>query len=149
MTTHIFLQPPPDFEPIVEASGVFCEHAGRILLLKRHEQKLQGLRWGIPGGKLEKSETPIVAAARELAEETGIISSTDMLTPVAPFYIRRPGIDFIFHMFFLPLPEMPLLQVAPDESIDAAWVTLQEGLQLPLIAGGEEALEYFFLWRKT
>ena len=147
MTAQVFLHRPRDFNPTVEASGVFCEYEGRVLFLKRHAAKIEGLRWGIPGGKLELGETPIEAAARELAEEAGIASTSSTLKTIASLYVRRPEEDFIFHMFFLPLQEMPPLQVAPDEHIEACWVNLQEGQKLPLISGGKEALEYFYLWK--
>lgn len=147
MIAQVYLHRPRGFNPAVEASGVFCEHNSRILYLKRHAEKLEGLRWGIPGGKVEEGESPIEAAVRELAEEAGIAASPEALRPIAPLYIRRPEIDFIFHMYFLPLDEMPALQVAPDEHIEATWVNLQEGLKLPLISGGKEALEYFYLWK--
>ncbi|MBP7074498.1 MAG: NUDIX hydrolase [Rhabdochlamydiaceae bacterium] len=147
MTAQVFLHRPRDFNPTVEASGVFCQYDGRVLFLKRHAEKIEGLKWGIPGGKVEPNEKPLEAALRELAEEAGIIANKDSLKTVASLYIRRPEVDFIFHMFFLPLQEMPLLQVAPDEHIEASWVNFQEGLKLPLISGGREALEYFFLWK--
>lgn len=147
MTVQVFLHRPKDFNPTVEASGVFCEYEGRILYLKRHGEKIEGLKWGIPGGKVESNEQPLEAALRELAEEAGIIPVKETLKTVGSLYIRRPEVDFIFHMFFLPLQEMPLLQVAPDEHIEASWVNFQEAVKLPLISGGREALEYFYLWK--
>ncbi len=147
MTAQVFLHRPKDFTPTVEASGVFCEYQGRILYLKRHGEKIEGLKWGIPGGKVESNEEPLEAALRELAEEAGIIPTKETLKTVGSLYIRRPEVDFIFHMFFLPLQEMPLLQVAPDEHIEASWVNFQEAVKLPLISGGREALEYFYLWK--
>ncbi len=144
MTAQVFFQRPRDFNPAVEASGVFCEFQGRILLLKRHADKIEGLRWNIPGGKLDKGETPIDGALRELDEETGIRASKHSLTFIASHYIRRPEVDFIFHMFYLPLHEMPMLNIAADEHIEACWTNLQEGLKLPLISTGKEALEFFY-----
>lgn len=145
MTAHVFFHPPKDFNPQVEASGVYCEYEGRILLLKRHSDKIEGLRWGVPAGKLEAGEKPLDAAQRELFEEAGIEAND--LKPIGSLYIRRPEVDFIFHLFFLPLAEFPLLKVAPEEHIEACWVNLQEAQKLPLVSGGQEALEYFYLWR--
>lgn len=45
---------------------------GSILLGKRKGSSGAGT-WCLPGGKLEENETPIMAAVRELAEETGIV----------------------------------------------------------------------------
>jgi 8-oxo-dGTP diphosphatase len=147
MTTKVFLHRPRDFNPTIEAAGVFCEYEGRLLYLKRHSDSVEGLTWGIPGGKLEPGEKPMEAALRELAEESGIQASPESLKTVAPLYVRRADVDFIFHMFFLPLQEMPLLQIAQDEHIDSCWVNYQEGLKIPLISGGRETLEYFYLWK--
>ena len=147
MTAQVFLHRPRDFKPQVEAAGVFCEYEGRVLFLKRNSEKIEGLRWGVPGGKLESGEKPVEAAIRELAEEAGIRGSHETLKTISSLYVRRPEVDFIFHMFFLPLHELPLLQIAPDEHIESCWVNFQEGLKLPLISGGREALEYFYLWK--
>lgn len=42
-----------------------------LRLLKRSE-RVDFARWVLPGGKLEKNETPRAAAKRELREETGV-----------------------------------------------------------------------------
>lgn len=143
----MFLQRPRDFNPKMEAAGVFCEYEGRVLFLKRHAQKVEGLTWGVPGGKIEPGETAIEAACRELSEEAGIYVAAHALKVIAAQFVRRPELDFIFHMFYLPLTEMPSLQIAPNESIEACWTNLQESLKMPLISGGHEALEYFYLWK--
>ncbi len=149
MTVQVFLNRPRDFNSSLEAAGVFCEYDGRLLYLKRHGSKVEGLRWGIPGGKLEAGEKPLQAAMRELAEETGIKGTPEFIKTVGVLYLRRPEVDFIFHLFFLALTEMPLLQVAPDEHLESAWVTLKEGFNLPLISGGRETLDYFLLWHNA
>lgn len=145
MTVQVFLHPPKDFQSQVEASGCYCEYQGRVLFLKRHADKVEGLRWGVPGGKLEVGEKPLAAAERELFEEAGIRARH--LQPIGSLYIRRPEVDFIFHLFFLLLSEFPLLKIAPEEHTEACWVNLHEAKKLPLISGGAEALEYFDLWK--
>ncbi len=148
-STKVYLYQPRAFNAQVEVAGVCCEYEGRILLLRRHADKIEGLTWGLPAGKLEAGEKPLEAALRELKEEAGFEAPPEALKFVAPFYVRRPEIDFIFHMFFLPLAELPLLNISTHEHIDSCWLTLQEGLRLPLISGGPEILEYFYLWRKN
>lgn len=149
MTTQIYLYQPLDFDPQMEAAGVCCEYEGRVLLLRRHADKIEGLTWGLPAGKLEPGEKPLDGAIRELKEEAGFEVLPEAIKFVAPFYVRRPHLDFIFHMFFLPLAELPLVNISLHESIDSCWLTLQEALKLPLISGGPEILEYFYLWRKN
>ncbi|PQZ85180.1 MULTISPECIES: NUDIX hydrolase [Pseudomonas] len=46
---------------------VICEHEGQILFVRKAKSK-----WALPGGKVERNERPVGAAARELEEETGL-----------------------------------------------------------------------------
>ena len=48
------------------------------MLVKRAVNPGRGL-WGLPGGFIEKGETPDVAAIRELKEETGLDGKTKQL----------------------------------------------------------------------
>lgn len=47
-------------------------HKGRLLMLQRAADSKYPNQWCIPGGKIEKKETPEQCAIRELREETGI-----------------------------------------------------------------------------
>lgn len=52
------------------AGAVIYDDEGRILLLHRN---IPGLtQWELPGGKVEKGETPEVTAVREIKEELGV-----------------------------------------------------------------------------
>lgn len=53
-------------------TGVVVKHDNKVLLCKRNNQGSLPGEWSIPGGKLEKGETPIDGAAREFYEETAI-----------------------------------------------------------------------------
>jgi 8-oxo-dGTP pyrophosphatase MutT (NUDIX family) len=49
----------------VSIKGVVVRH-GRVLLLKNDREE-----WELPGGRIERGETPEECVAREIAEETG------------------------------------------------------------------------------
>jgi 8-oxo-dGTP diphosphatase len=51
-------------------SGVLVKHEDQVLLCKRNNEGSLPGEWSIPGGKIEKEETPIDGAVREFYEET-------------------------------------------------------------------------------
>ncbi|MBA1292771.1 NUDIX domain-containing protein [Pseudomonas lurida] len=67
---------------------VICEHEGHILFVRKARSK-----WALPGGKVERDERPVGAAARELEEETGL--SVDGLLYLQELKAR----DTVHHVF--------------------------------------------------
>ena len=56
------------------AAVALVDRAGAVLLQERDQHpRLDPERWGFPGGHLEPDEPFVVGAARELAEETGLV----------------------------------------------------------------------------
>ncbi|SEP52615.1 NUDIX hydrolase [Amycolatopsis saalfeldensis] len=51
--------------------GIVFDDQGRLLLIQRGHEPGKGL-WSVPGGRVEKDETDVVAVVRELREETGL-----------------------------------------------------------------------------
>ena len=54
----------------------------RMLWIRRGTAPAIG-KWALPGGFMEKDETPEAAAARELEEETGVVVPADAMTLVS------------------------------------------------------------------
>jgi 8-oxo-dGTP pyrophosphatase MutT (NUDIX family) len=52
----------------------FIEHEGSVLLIEKAKPEWQRGKINLPGGSIEKDETPEMAAARELFEEADILS---------------------------------------------------------------------------
>ena len=148
MDYQIFLEPPVNFVPKMIVVGCMVECDGRMLFLKRSSQSHQGGTFSIPGGKLEPGETPLQAVSRELFEETHIQLEKSALTYAGVFFQKIPFIDFVFHLFRVELESFPKITLSHEHS-DYMWVTYDEALLLPLIAGGREALYYHYLWKES
>lgn len=69
---------------------ILVNKQGNILLTQRQDVPI----WVIPGGHLEKGETPKDAAIRELYEETGIKAND--VTLIAKYCIRNTTKKFLF-----------------------------------------------------
>lgn len=110
----------------------------RVLLVRRRNPPDAGL-WGFPGGNVEAGETALEAAARELAEETGVIARP--LAYLDNIDVIERGADGALRFHFLLAavlcdyvsgrPE------AGDDALDAGWFPAAEVLSghLPQSAG--------------
>ena len=139
----VFLTPPDDFSPRARASGCYCEFEDKLLFLKRQVDAVQPNTWGVPGGKWEAGEDARAAVIREVQEEVGIEIDSPGLEKVGQIYIRHPQADYVFHMFRMSFAVCPVISLNLREHQEAQWVTIPQALQLPLIAGGKEALDYY------
>jgi 8-oxo-dGTP diphosphatase len=92
--------------PEVVASAWVCVRGRRLLVVRSAGNRA----FYVPGGKPEPGETLAEAAAREVAEETGISLPVDGLRPfseiVAPAY-GRPGTDVRLVSFLADSDEEP------------------------------------------
>ncbi len=107
-----------------------------ILLIKRGREPFKDL-WALPGGFLEMEEAPMVGAARELHEETGLL---DM--PLKPlFTCGEPGRDprartftMVFACLIRDSDEAP---IGADDAAKAEWSSLKK---LPEMAFDHERI---------
>jgi ADP-ribose pyrophosphatase YjhB (NUDIX family) len=68
---------------------------GRLLLLRQPP----GNGWSLPAGLMNRGESPVTAAARELAEESGVRLDVDAFTPAVPcavLHVRGRWIDMVY-----------------------------------------------------
>lgn len=114
--------------------SVLVIHQDRVLLVKRGRGPAQGL-WALPGGRVETGETLVDAAARELAEETGIV--IDGLRTIDTVAVeanegqtsRRYMITVFVASYRSGTP------FAGDDAADARWVRLGDLGDLALTEG--------------
>lgn len=135
---------PERFSPKVEVAGIYVNVNGKILLLQLSDHKHEKGAWGVPAGKLEAHEKPLHAAKRELFEETGInIESEDAFQSLGALYIRKPELDYVYHLFGIRLDAIPPLSLSA-EHCSHAWVSKKEAEALPLMNGAKQALDVYY-----
>lgn len=66
---------------------VYNKEENKILMCKREKEPYKG-KFNLVGGKLEKNETEMEAAYRELKEETGITNNDITLTHMMNFQYK-------------------------------------------------------------
>ncbi len=102
----------------------------RILLIQRNKPPFEG-KWAIPGGFVEKEETLLAAAERELAEETGIKKVYLEQYGVFDELARDPRGRVLSTAFLALVKPTVFKLVASSDAMDAAWFLIDE---LPSLA---------------
>src|SRR5687767_4730600 len=65
-------EPFPEQSPVRVVCAIIRDAEGRVLVARRPSNKPLGLKWEFPGGKVDRSEEPRAALAREIREELGV-----------------------------------------------------------------------------
>jgi 8-oxo-dGTP pyrophosphatase MutT (NUDIX family) len=105
------------------------------------QEAKHGQLWYLPAGRIESKERIVDGAIRETLEEAGVPVHLDGILRIE--HGIYPDGDTRVRVFFLasPIDDTPPKNYADSESLQAAWVTLEELKRLPL--RGEEMLEIF------
>lgn len=109
-------------------AAVLCVCDEKVLLVKQFRYLYNRGLYEIPAGKLEKGESPEIAAARELEEETGILAET--LVPYLNIYPTPGYTDEIIRVFFTD--KFTVTQKKPDEGefVTSEFIPLQEVMEM-------------------
>jgi 8-oxo-dGTP diphosphatase len=110
----------------VEPSSFVCS----LVIVERAQEILLGFntdrqQWELPGGSLEPGESALVAALRELAEETGIRADRASLAASAEFTLNGEETKYLAAVFLVHLESDPEL-VASDELSSFLWWDLAD-----------------------
>ena len=101
-------------QPTLAADCVVFDPQGRLLLIRRKNPPFQG-QYALPGGFVEYGETAEQAAARELAEETGLVATSLSLVGV----YSDPGRDPRGHTVSIAY-RVRVADIVPHAGDDAA-----------------------------
>ena len=135
---RIFRQLPPRFRRQLVRAVTPNYTLGAVVLLRDESERLLLVRqaagppgWSLPGGLLDRGETPVKAAYRELVEETGVRLPVGTLTPMEPnahVYTFAQQVDLVF----TGTVDAASTKMAVDqvEVVEAGWYPLDE---LPLL----------------
>lgn len=125
---------PTDWNQTLNTVGCYLVYKDKFLMLQRVEHKSQPNLWQLPGGKIDKNETPLQAIQREVREETGFSFPKEKFIFLDTVYARYEGeYDFLYHMFKVVLLEKPEILLSTNEHQKYNWVTSEESLLLPLL----------------
>lgn len=116
------------------AAGIIIfDSAGRMLIVKPSYKD----HWSVPGGVIDKNESPRVAALREVKEEIKLdlkevsLLCVDYMSPAESGYITKDeNIQFIFFGGTLSDDEISKIKIPKDEIEEYKFVEPAEALKL-------------------
>jgi 8-oxo-dGTP pyrophosphatase MutT (NUDIX family) len=101
---------------------------GHVLMLRPSYRR----SFDFPGGSIDRGETPLAAACRELREEVGIAAPAEALTFARQVVVWRDNRRDHVSIFELRLAAAPVLRLDGREIVDAAFMRPEAALALPV-----------------
>jgi ADP-ribose pyrophosphatase YjhB (NUDIX family) len=102
-----------------ERTRIVVMYQGRVLVIKNW---LSDGRWSLPGGGLHTGEPPVIGAARELCEETGVAVKPEALQLLGGGRYQLHGLHYPFQSFVVMLQEEPELHRQRIEVSEIRWM---------------------------
>lgn len=124
---------------------VVYTRAGEVLLMRR---RAPADFWQSVTGSLKAGESPVAAARRELAEETGLMAEPQPTGTVNRYailpewrYRYAPGVtENTEHVFAMPVPERFPVALSAHEHSECRWVSKADALALATSHTNREAI---------
>lgn len=127
------------------AAIVALDDTERVVLVGEFCYPIQRYQWSIPSGKVKETEDPLVAAKRELAEETGV--EADDWLPLGMYYLS-PGISTQVSSIYLARHlRQGAAQPEGTEVLRMRRVPLREALHAALANTLRDAPTVLGIWR--
>ena len=125
-----------DFGP---SAGVVVVRDNHVLLTAQYRYLVDKVVWEVPGGCVDPGESFVDAARRECLEETGVLCQD--LKPLITFRNGLDNVENLTQVFYCETPEI-VNEFTPDpkESLDIAWVPLEDCVSLALSWKLEDAV---------
>ncbi|MER6048434.1 NUDIX hydrolase [Streptomyces sp. NPDC001793] len=103
--------------PRMAAGALFFDDQDQVLLVKPSYKP----KWEIPGGYIERGESPLAACRREVEEELGITPAIGALLVIdwAPSEAEGDKVLYVFDGGQLHPNELAGIKLAPDELLAA------------------------------
>jgi ADP-ribose pyrophosphatase YjhB (NUDIX family) len=123
------------------------EKNGKILLVKRAKDLLEGGKWALPGGFLDREETASSGALRELLEETGWQGEILALFRINsnPQRPREDRQNVALEFIVKPIKKQKAYN---DESSEVKWVLLKEIDSLDFAFDHKETINLYLQYRQ-
>ena len=105
------------------AVAVLALRDGQILGVRQERRAIAQMTWEVPAGLIDEGETPVEAAARELAEETQLGGDLKMITQV----YSSPGFtDEIIYIFEAKNLRTAVGELDEGEILSVTWEDPQQ-----------------------
>lgn len=120
------------------ATLVYALRDQQVLLLRRTSDPNRGL-WVAPGGKLDRGESPVECAVREMREETGLVIERPVMRAVVTETSPRPDYQWLTFIFvawdfdgtFTPAPDIGEFRWVPVDEVSKLAIPPADAIFFP------------------
>jgi ADP-ribose pyrophosphatase len=98
-----------------------------VLLVRQYRHAAGQYLWELPAGRIDKNESPLKGAKRELLEETGVAAKK--WKRILSFYVSPGFLDETMDVFLADGLTLGAAQPEEDEQITMRFVPMQEALR--------------------